>query len=104
MRWNEIVNEKLIQALPLRAMSGSTIKKASPLIPGVEPPMDPGTALATALPSIAQAVAGGSLAAAQQAVALDDAEEAQMAASNRSQKESMMDKEKARREIKKKFS
>lgn len=106
MRWKEIVNEKLIQALPLRANPGSSIKKASPLIPAAQPPLDPGTALAMSLPNIAQAVANGSQLAAQQAVTLDDAEEEKMAAMAQatSQKESMMDKEKARREIKRKFS
>lgn len=90
MRWNEIVNEKLKQALPIRARPDSSgVKKAAPLIPGTPPPIDPGTAIAMALPNIAQAVAGGSQLAAQQAVALDDAEEEQMAAAKNAQKESM---------------
>jgi len=81
MRWHEIISEKLVHAMPLKDRPvGSVIKKASPLVPGVMPPPDPGTAIAMALPQIAQAVAGGSQAAAQQAVALDDAEEQQQAA------------------------
>lgn len=75
MRWSEI-QEALVHAQPLRAASGK-MKKAVGIIPVSPPPMDPGTALAMAVPQIAQAVAGGSQAAAQQAVAIDDAQEAQ---------------------------
>lgn len=78
MRWHEIISEKLVHAMPLKDRPmGEKIKKATPLVPSVMPPPDPGTAIAMALPQIAQAVAGGSQAAAQQAVALDDQEEAQ---------------------------
>ena len=78
MRWHEIISEKLVHANRLadRPM-GTKIKKALPLVPGVSPPPDPGTAIAMALPQIAQAVAGGSQMAAQTAVAMDDAEEQQ---------------------------
>ena len=58
-----------------RPATGSGFKKATPLVPSVMPPPDPGTAIAMALPQIAQAVAGGTQMAAQQAVALDDEEE-----------------------------
>jgi hypothetical protein len=81
MRWHEIISEKLVHAMPLKDRPiGTGIKKATPLVPSVMPPPDPGTAIAMALPQIAQAVAGGSQAAAQQAVAMDDAEEQQQAA------------------------
>jgi len=81
MRWHEIISEKLAHAMPLRDRPlGSKIKKAMPLVTGVAPPPDPGTAIAMALPQIAQAVAGGSQMAAQTAVAMDDAEEQQQAA------------------------
>lgn len=78
MRWCEIISEKLVHAMPLKDRPvGSKIKKASPLVPSVMPPPDPGTAIAMALPQIAQAVAGGSQMAAQQAVAMDDEQEQQ---------------------------
>jgi hypothetical protein len=82
MRWGEIISEKLVHAQPLRGAitPGAKFKKATPLVPSVAPPPDPGTAIAMALPQIAQAVASGSQMAAQTAVQLDDAEEAQAAA------------------------
>lgn len=79
MRFHEIISE-LTHAMPLRHRPPQGgVKKATPLIPGAEPPMDPGTAIATAIPQIAQAVAGSSQMAAQQAVAIDDEQEAQQA-------------------------
>jgi hypothetical protein len=78
MRWHEIISEKLVHANRLADRPiGTKIKKALPLVPGVAPPPDPGTAIAMALPQIAQAVAGASQQAAQTAVAMDDAEEQQ---------------------------
>lgn len=79
MRFHEIISEKLVHALPLkdRPPTDNKFKKAMPLVPSVMPPPDPGTAIAMSLPQIAQAVAGGSQMAAQQAVAIDDAEEQQ---------------------------
>jgi hypothetical protein len=75
MRWSEI-HEALQQALPLRAGGGGgKMQKAKSLIPPVRPPMDPGTAIASALPQVAQAVAAGEQQAIQQAVAADDAQE-----------------------------
>jgi hypothetical protein len=82
MRFYEIISEKLVHAMPLKDRPASDkMKKASPLVPSVMPPPDPGTAIAMALPQIAQAVAGGSQMAAQQAVAIDDEEEQQRQAS-----------------------
>lgn len=82
MRWHEIISEKLVHAMPLkdRPATNSGFKKATPLVPSVMPPPDPGTAIAMALPQIAQAVAGGSQMAAQTAVAMDDEQEQQQAA------------------------
>jgi len=80
MRWHEIISEKLVHANRLADRPiGTKIKKALPLVPGVAPPPDPGTAIAMALPQIAQAVAGASQQAATTAVAMDDAEEQQQA-------------------------
>ena len=82
MRIQELISEKLVHAMPLkdRPPTDNKFKKATPLVPSVMPPPDPGTAIAMALPQIAQAVAGGSQMAAQQAVAIDDAEEQQQQA------------------------
>ena len=79
MRFHEIISE-LTHAMPLRHRPPQgAVKKATPIIPGAVPPMDPATAIATAIPQIAQAVAGGSQMAAQQAVAIDDEQEEQQA-------------------------
>jgi hypothetical protein len=76
MRFRELVSEKLVHAMPLSARAGQgTVKKADPLIPAPPLTPDPVMAIAQAVPQLAQAVAGGSQMAAQQAVALDDAEE-----------------------------
>jgi hypothetical protein len=83
MRIQEIISEKLVHAMPLkdRPPTDNRFRKATPLVPAVVPPPDPGTAIAMALPQIAQAVAGGSQMAAQQAISIDDAEEQQQQAS-----------------------
>jgi hypothetical protein len=100
MRWQEIISEKLQQALPIRARTDSKLSKASPLIPA-HSPIDP-------LASIIQQVAPMVGQAAQHAVALDDQEEEQVIAQILAQKsqgtqESMKDRESAKEIIKKKY-
>ena len=109
MRWREIVSEKLQQALPLYARTGSGIQKATPLIPALPRQPDPVTALAQGIQPVVGAVV-------QQAIAQDDAEEQRMSQALQQQQakqtetidsiksKANFDKDKARKMIKQKYA